>query len=89
MGVILVIAVIMGGIIAMSLSGAYLALKCPKCKTPFGLKWQEAHQRDICKNKDCDYMVYAKEFVPPKASYLKWLQQMSPLTHKKKEEEEE
>lgn len=83
----LVIIVVFGGIIAMSVSGILLATRCPECKRWFALKWQELHQRDICKY--CAWFVYAKDFVPPKASYLKWLRRFSPITYKKKEEDEE
>lgn len=82
----LVIVVIFGGIIAMSISGAYLALKCRECGKAFALKWQPAHQRDKCKY--CGACVYAKDFMPPKASYLKWLQKFSPITYKKEKKDD-
>jgi hypothetical protein len=82
MSVLLVVAVIMGAFIVMSISGIILALKCPNCKRWFALKWQDVHQRDICKH--CAWFVYAKDFVPPRTSYLKWLQKYSPITYKRK-----
>ena len=73
----IVILVIFLGILTITISGTILALKCPNCKRWFALVWQNAHQRDICKY--CAWTVDAKDFVPPKASWLKWMQTFSPL----------
>ena len=73
----IVVVVILGGIIVMTLSGVVLALKCPNCKKWFALVWQDVQQRDICKY--CAWVVEAKDFTPPKASWLKWLKTYSPL----------
>ncbi|MGD2072872.1 MAG: hypothetical protein PVG65_05235 [Candidatus Thorarchaeota archaeon] len=84
----LVIVALLGGIILMSIIGALLATKCPNCKKLFSLKWQPEHQRDICKH-GCGYTIYVKHFVPPKASYLRWLHKYSPLTYKKENKNDE
>lgn len=72
-----VILVIFAGILATTISGILMALRCPNCKRWFALVWQDLAQRDICKY--CAWTVDAKDFVPPKASWLKWLEAYSPL----------
>ena len=80
----LVIVVILFGLsIIPGIINSILALKCPECKKYFALVWQEDQQRDICKH--CSWFVYAKDFVPPKVSYHRWMQNYSPITYKKKE----
>lgn len=79
------IVVLLGGIILMSLIGIKRAYTCPKCKEKWALEWENGHQRDRC--KECGHYIYAKDFVPPKTSYLKYLQKCSPITYKKKEKE--
>jgi len=79
--------VVFGGIIIMSLIGIKRAYICPECKEKWALKWSEVLQGDECKY--CGHFVSAENFVPPKASYLKYLQKCSPITYKKKEEDEE
>lgn len=82
MSVFILIAILMGGIILMSLMGIRAAMICPKCKAKWALTWQEGHQRDRCKY--CGYYVHVCDFVPPKVSYLKFLQNYSPITYKYK-----
>lgn len=79
------IVVLLGGIILISLMGMKRAYICPNCKEKWALEWQERQQGDRCKH--CGHFVSAKDFVPPKASYLKYLQKCSPITYKKKEKE--
>ena len=73
----IVIAIILVSIILLSITGAIVATRCPECKKWFAHRWQDVHQRDICKH--CAWLVYAKDFEPPKASWLKWMQVYSPL----------
>ncbi len=80
-------AVILLLFFGISLMGFINALQCPECKKLFALQWQEVHKRDKCKY--CSHVVYAKDFVPPKASYLKFMSKCSPITRSINDESED
>lgn len=86
MSVLIVIGIILGMIIVVGIIASVRALQCPNCYKNYKwndkkrynmLVWQDAQQRDICKY--CSWTVDAKDFTPPQARYLKWLDRYSPL----------